>query len=415
MKRFRPRSQKRSTQIVQVGAGQWDEMLETGMGYTRLSDNPDVKGAVNTIAELVSSMSIHLLESTDKGNKRVSNELSHLIDVNPSSGMIRKTWLTKIVRDLFLYGDGNSLCQIIVQPGSKYLTELRPLDMSNVSYWFDSVSNELEVRYNGEVMDTSQLVHFLINPDPKYPLIGHGFDADLRMTLQNLSQAGKTRNTFMSGRFMPNVILRVDSDSESASGDLGRQKIRDKYLGHNDGLEPWIIPSDLLEVQQVKPLTLEDIALKDGVDMDKQTIANLFGVPASLLGVGEFKREEYNNFVNTKVAGIGQVIAQTLTRDVLYSDKLFFQFNPRSLYQYDLAELINAGKEMSDRSAIDRNEWRGWVGLEPREDMEELITLENYIPTESLGAQKKLTDSTTLGGGDENDTTNATHGSDPQS
>ena len=45
---------------------------------------------------------------------------------------------------------------------------------------------------------------------------------------------------------------------------------------------------------------------------------------------------------------------------------------------------------MSDRLALDRNEFRTGMGLEPREDMEELIGLENYIPADLLGKQKKL-------------------------
>lgn len=394
------KTEKRSTpQIVQLGSPQWAELLQTS-GYTRLADNPDVQSAVNTIAELVSSMSIHLLENTDKGDKRVNNELSRLIDVSPSKGMTRKTWLTKIVRDLYLYGDGNSLCQIIAQPGSDYLSELRPLDMMNVSYIYDSQSSDLRVRYGNKEMDSAQLVHFLINPDPRYPLIGHGFDTILNTTLNNLAQAAKTKSVFMSGKYMPNIIIKVDSDSEALSSDAGRDEVKNKYIGHSDGLEPWVIPADLLEVQQVKPLTLQDIALNEGVEIDKKTVAGLFGVPAFLLGVGDFNREEYNNFVNTRIAGLGQMIAQALTRDVLISTSWYFRFNPRSLYQYDLTELVNAGKEMVDRTAMRRNEWRGWVGLPPDDEMEDLITLENYVPTDKLGAQAKLK------GGDDNGETN---------
>lgn len=87
---------------------------------------------------------------------------------------------------------------------------------------------------------------------------------------------------------------------------------------------------------------------------------------------------------------IGQRIAQTLTRDLLYDPNWFFRLNPRSLYSYDLNELIGAGKEMVDRIAMRRNEWRDWVGLDPDEDMEELIALENYIPANKLGDQNKL-------------------------
>ena len=37
-----------------------------------------------------------------------------------------------------------------------------------------------------------------------------------------------------------------------------------------------------------------------------------------------------------------------------------------------------------------RNEWRDWLGLPPDPEMDELLALENYIPANKLGEQKKL-------------------------
>lgn len=393
------RSIPRSTQYVTTG--DWYETLKSD-SYTSLADNPDVQVAVNTIAELVSNMSIHLLENADNGNKRVHNELSRLIDVNPAQGMTRKSWISKIIRDLYLYGDGNSICQIIVQPGSEYLTELRPLDMQQIVYMYDEDKNKLKIKYKNKEMESEQLVHFLINPDNRYPLIGQGLRDPLSNVLDNLNQAAKTKSQFMRGKYMPNIIIKVDSDSDDLTSEKGREEVKNKYLKSTNTMEPWIIPSELFEVQQVKPLTLKDIAINESVEIDKKTVAGMFGVPPFLLGVGEFNKNEFNNFVNTKIAGLGQMIAQTLTRDILFKPEWFFKFNPRSLYQYDLEELVNAGKEMVDRTAMSRNEWRDWVGMEPRDDMEKLITLENYIPTDKLGDQGKLK------GGDDNDETNVT-------
>ena len=41
-------------------------------------------------------------------------------------------------------------------------------------------------------------------------------------------------------------------------------------------------------------------------------------------------------------------------------------------------------------NAMRRNELRDWVGLPPDEEMDELIILENYLPQDKLGDQKKL-------------------------
>ena len=40
--------------------------------------------------------------------------------------------------------------------------------------------------------------------------------------------------------------------------------------------------------------------------------------------------------------------------------------------------------------AMRRNELRDWIGLEPDDEMDELLALENYIPASKLGDQKKL-------------------------
>jgi len=88
---------------------------------------------------------------------------------------------------------------------------------------------------------------------------------------------------------------------------------------------------------------------------------------------------------------MAQNIEQELTRKLLYADDLYWKFNMRSLYNYDVTEVIQIGSAMVDRTAMSRNEWRSWLGIGPREDMEELIILENYLPIDRLGDQKKLT------------------------
>lgn len=373
--------------VTSVG---FDELFKNAGGYVSLADNPEVRIAVDTIAELVSNMSIHLLQSTENGAKRVNNELERLIDVEPAKGMTRKSWIAKIVRDLYLYGDGNSIARIIVQPKTGYIEELRPLDMNYISYKYDDSSNDISFRYRNEDLTSDQVVHFIINPNAHYPKMGDGYGDVLQDVLRNLAQAQKTKSTFMRGKYMPNIVIKVDSDSEELASEDGREKVKEKYLKSDQAMEPWVIPGDLMEIQSVKPLSLKDIAINESVEIDKKTVAGMFGIPAFLLGVGTFNKDEFNNFVNTRIASLGYIIAQTLTKDILFDPTWYFQFNPRSLYQYNITDLVNAGKEMVDRTAMSRNEWRGWMGMEPRDDMEKLITLENYIPTDKLGDQGKL-------------------------
>ena len=144
-------------------------------------------------------------------------------------------------------------------------------------------------------------------------------------------------------------------------------------------------------------MTLSDLALADFVTLDKKTVAAVLGVPPFVLGVGDFKRDEWNNFINTKIMPIARIIEQEMTKKLIYGPNWFFQFNSWSLYSYSVTELVSAGKDMVDRMALRRNEWRSWLSLPPDPEMNELLALENYIPADRLGDQGKLVQN---GGGD---------------
>jgi len=378
-------NRKKKTRSISIPIALGD--VET-VGYTRLSDNPDVLIAVDKIADLVSNMTIHLMENTADGDRRLTNELSRKIDIEPHANMTRKGWIYKIVSDLLLHGDGNSVVHIGVDPITTLIDDLTPLQMQAVGY--EDTQDGYLINYNGLTYTPDEVVHFVINPNPNFPYKGRGYRVALCEIVKNLTQATKTKNNFMSGKYMPSLIISVDAMTEELSNKEGRDSIMEKYFDETEGGKPWIIPADLIKVEQVKPLSLKDIAINEGVEIDKKTVAGLMGVPAFFLGVGSVNKEEYNNFINTRIFSIGQIISQTLTRDLIYSPNWFFRLNPRSLYSYDLTEMVTAGSQLVDRNAMRRNELRNWIGLDPDSEMNELIVLENYIPASSIGQQNKL-------------------------
>ena len=152
-----------------------------------------------------------------------------------------------------------------------------------------------------------------------------------------------------------------------------------------------MIPSEAFDVKEVRPLTLSDLAISDGVELDKKTIASMIGVPAFLLGVGEFKRDEWNNFIQSRLRSIALSIQQELTRALIISDKWYLEMNTWSLMDYDLQSMSTILLQGADRGYVNGDEWRTRMHMAPA-GLTEFKILENYIPWDMSGQQKKLKD-----------------------
>lgn len=356
-------------------------------GYTSLAQNPEILSAVDRIAKLIGSMTLYLMENQEDGDVRVQNELSRKIDIEPCKNMTRSTFIQWIVRTLYLDGEGNAVVLPVFRRG--YLEDLRPEPAGIVSFVYTSYW-DYQVLISGTAYNPDEILHFVLNPDSSYPWKGTGYKVALADVAGNLKQAATTEKGFMESKWKPSIIVKVDSMTDEYSSPEGRRRLLEEYIETGRAGEPWMIPAEQFEVETVKPLSLADLALSDMVQLDKRTVAAILGVPPFVLGVGDFNREAWNNFISSTIMPVAQSIQQELTKKLLYAPGWYFRFNVRSLYNYSLDETINAGSAMVDRMAMTRNEWRDWIGLSPREEMSELLALENYIPVDRLGDQKKL-------------------------
>jgi len=367
----------------------------TSSGYTKLANCPEVRMCVDIYADLISNMTIYLMQNTAIGDIRVRNELSRKIDIEPNRLMTRKTFIYNIVRTMMLEGDGNQVTYVRVTSDG-LIDNLEPFKPSGVSFIDTDDGYGYKIRYIDRYYDPDEVLHFVINPDPERPHVGTGYRAVLKDVVNGIKQANTTKKAILESP-APSIIVKVDGLTEEFASAEGRRKLGAQYLDASERGQPWFIPAEMFSVEQVKPLTLNDLAIKQNLEIDKRTVAGIFGVPPFLVGVGSFDREEYNNFISSRIMGKAKVIEQELTRKLLYSPDLYWKFNPRSLLSYSMQDVINAGSAMVDRMAMRRNEWRDWVGLSPDPEMDEILALENYIPANKLGDQKKLNGS----GGDE--------------
>lgn len=354
-----------------------------GDGYRPLSSCPEVQMCISAYAEAIANMTLHLMVNTDKGDVRLRDALSRMLDVEPNAHMTHQTFFENIVRVMLT--EGNQVTLPVYE--GEYIKTLLPVPPSAVS--FVQEKDGYGVVIGGVRYAPDEVLHFPINPDPEFPYMGTGFRVALYDVVKSIRQATATKNALMESP-MPSMIVKVDGLSDRLQTPKGRKELADQYLGETQGGRPWLIPAETMSIETVKPLTLNDLAIKTNLELDKRSAAAIMGVPPFMVGVGSFDAKEYNYFVSTKVMRVARIIQQELTRKLLIAKDRYWRFNPRSLMSYDIDQIITAGREMVDRMSMTRNEWRDWIGFEPRGEMEELLALENFIPADRLGDQKKL-------------------------
>lgn len=380
---FGGKPQQRSTTI---GLAEWflNDPQYCAPGYRRLSHVPEVMACVNTIAGMVSNMTIHLMRNTSKGDVRIHDGLSRKIDIDPYKGMPRKQWVEWIVKTMLIHGNA------FVHPSYRddLIEDLNLVDPSRVQ--IQTQGFDYKVKIGDTYVNTDSLLHFVYNVDIDNPFEGRGLTVELRDVMRTLKSATETRIGFMTSDFRPSVIISVDALVDEFSTDEGKEEIKEKIGARIKPGEPFIVPAGMVSIDQIKPLSLRDIAISEGMEMDKRLVAALFGVPAYYMGIGDFDADEHNNFVKTTIRNISETITQVLTKGLILSPDRYFRMNPRSLLAFSIEELTTLGRELGAIGFIVGNEIRDDLGLPPLDGLDEPIVLENYIPVAKIGDQKKL-------------------------
>ena len=178
--RDEPRGQKRGAAAWLCSSEAYDTL--TCQGYVSLANNPEIAAGVDTIARLVGSMTIHLMECRDGGAVRIQNELSRKIDINPNQYMTRAAFIHWIVRTMYLEGNGNA----VVWPKTRrgIIQDLNPVPPSFVSFIPDGWGYRVVIA--GQEYRPDKVLHFALNPDSLYPWLGTGYRVSLADVANNL-------------------------------------------------------------------------------------------------------------------------------------------------------------------------------------------------------------------------------------
>lgn len=90
-----------------------------------------------------------------------------------------------------LFGDGNSVVHIGVDPSTTLISDLTPFQMQAVS--FEDTDDGYLINYNGKGYSPDEVIHFTINPNPNYPYKGTGYRVALQEIVKNLNLATATK------------------------------------------------------------------------------------------------------------------------------------------------------------------------------------------------------------------------------
>lgn len=378
---FKRRS-KDPPSLVGYWIGSSDELPT---GYHRLIESPEVSACINRISAIISSAPIYLMENTKKGDTRIHDGMSRLVDIDPWPGMgTRATWMDWIVSTLLGEGDGNAFVLPEVEGGQ--FSQLLP--MPGAVPLQGTSPDSYYVSWRGANYHPSEVLHFRLFTDPTYPWKGRGYRVQLKQVVEALEKSDAVKKSLSSPDYKPPLCVFVNSDDDF-SDEERREKFRKKYLSDAREGKPWILPADLVKVEQIRPLSLSDLAIKDTVELDKKTVASIIGVPPYMVGAGNYDQKAHNAFIRTDIIHMATVIEQQLTQKLLENPRRYYKISRRRLYDYDLKTLIDIDCALADRGYLNGDEVREDADRDPI-GLTEYKILENYIPYDMSGKQKKL-------------------------
>ena len=347
--------------------------------YTPLLKNDAVYSCINYIAKLVASLSIKQYEYMETGGKvSIYDGITRKLNDTPNEKQTRYAFIYELVSTILADGVAYAIMipQTVTVEGEKKLGIGEIILVDGVG--FDGENYIVD----NQIIEPKDIMVF------ESSTIDVTMGSLLKSILNNLKLADETKSVFYGGAYMPNLIFKMNSESdiwseeERTFNDEGApiitqpivQKIIDRFFKPKKG-DPMLIPDQLFDVEQVKPLSLKDIAINESVQLDKKRISSIFGVSAYVVGEGTFNKDEFQHDVITTITPLCVMIEKEITRKILKSPMRAFSFNVDSLLRGNVAERTALYTSLTNASAIKTNEIREREGLDWIEGGDEIIVV----------------------------------------
>lgn len=210
-------------------------------------------------------------------------------------------------------------------------------------------------------------------------------DADRFTSLYN--------NAFYSNGAKTNLILSPKSDE--AYNPAAYKSTQDKFMGSNTGYQQWGKPMFLPMSIDAKVVTMSntDMQFLDQLKMTRENIVSYFNIPPVISQL--YNTAKYDSAEEQMATYYARTLPGWISPIQEAMSKICQRINPNIRFQFVMPNrLISSdAKDMFDRGAITKNEYRANFGMhkiENNPDMERFFMLGSYLTADQVTATVDL-------------------------
>ena len=352
-----------------------------------------VYSSIRLIASVVADTPLKHVKITDDRTEIQSSTLQKLLD-NPNPFSTTFDIISSLTADLmyngnaFLWKVDDNLFYIPYEQVAIYVTQEYRAPVYYV------------VTYFGQTYTfwPDELIHI---KNPLTTLAGNGYIGVSPLEAHRVLLQGSSSQTSYQKNFFENAsniiaVIETEKRITPEAAESFQKSFKNKFGGvRNAGKVPLL--HDGLKYKQLKTVTPADADFIRNQQMTKQEIAEVFGVPPSLLGIGEQKysnAEQANiSFQNYTISPIMAAISQELTRSLLPTGEEKIVFRPSPLKYASSKEKSESLSLLRNSSIITTNEARVFYDLPPLDNgdkLKEEVDAQNAQPvTSEIGDEQQ--------------------------